>query len=441
MILNPFSEEAKTNLNFTLDTIDECMVEDAIQLFFSVVKKEERNIKDDIKSFHILCMALSKSPVSLESREFVKEYAKLSRKELNLKIIQKQDISEIKGIINYEPTRIPRRQDFQTMENREWSYNDIKIPYKDLLSLNLLGNEQKNIYLIPWTQLEGMDFTQFYIINGRAILNESAITHVYEIAYKKRIAQHLRKLKEELPKLKFQDKIISKIKGSVGEVTHIGAEGTELSKGIYPPCINAALKGVGVGGRNFAITMVLTPFLSYARLFPTTKVFSEEFVPELDQKAVEALEREVLPLLYNAAESCEPPFLAEEKMNIIYHLGFGLKTELDLDNYNKSKWYLPPSCEKIKHGCPEICRPDEFCNKRWYSLKKRELLEKPNTQTSGGKIINSLNAMKTKEALGKLTGLEEKELETQIRALLKAGTIGEKRISSPFMYYLLRRRC
>lgn len=440
MILNPFSEQAKKELNFKIEEIGEELTAEAVLLFRNIVKKEEKAPKNPLKAFHVLCMALSTAPMSIESRTFINEFCKASRKELNLRLIQKDDIDEIKNVLPLEEFEVPKSYDFHTKGWGEWNTNGMSIAKKDLMARGLMGTTPKRIFFIPWVKLEGMDLTQFYLVQGKALLSESAMMNVYEWALKKRIAEYMKKVKETMSKEKFQAQIMSEVKGLAGETHHIGSEGAVLSKNIYPPCILNALNGVGAGGRNFAVTVLLTSFLSYARLFPTTKVFSEEFVPEMTQQSVEILAKEVLPLLYDAAERCEPPFLSEEKMNLVYHLGFGMRAELSLENFNSSKWYLPPSCEKVRQGCGQLCTPDSFCMKGWYSLKKRDLLETTKGESSGSKIILALKAIQTKETIQKKTGLEQKELDIQLRALLKAGTIGEKKISSPFMYYLLRRR-
>src|SRR5690606_8041212 len=42
-----------------------------------------------------------------------------------------------------------------------------------------------------------------------------------------------------------------------------------LNPKAFPPCIKAVLTGMKSGGRNDAIILFLTPFISYARLYPS----------------------------------------------------------------------------------------------------------------------------------------------------------------------------
>jgi DNA primase large subunit len=73
---------------------------------------------------------------------------------------------------------------------------------------------------------------------------------------------------------------------------------------------------------------------------------------------------EILPLIYEAASRCSPPLFEDqpmEKMNVHYHLGLGLSSQVKLENSGNSSWYFPPNCEKIRRESPGLCRPDETC--------------------------------------------------------------------------------
>ena len=71
-------------------------------------------------------------------------------------------------------------------------------------------------------------------------------------------------------------------------------------------------------------------------------------------------------MIYDAAESCSPPLFKDqpqEKININSKLGFGLHSELKLDNEGETHWYTPMSCEKIKLHMPHLCTPNIDCTK------------------------------------------------------------------------------
>ncbi|KYC44310.1 MAG: DNA primase large subunit [Candidatus Methanofastidiosum methylothiophilum] len=112
--------------------------------------------------------------------------------------------------------------------------------------------------------------------------------------------------------------------------------------------------------------------------------------------------------------------------------------ELDLSNFNESKWYLPPSCEKVRSSSGTICNSDGFCKEKWYILKEKSDTKGDPTKF-GEKILSYLDKTRTKEEI-----IEEfkdkKEVELQLKAFVRNGKIIEKGITSPFMYYLIKKR-
>lgn len=137
-----------------------------------------------------------------------------------------------------------------------------------------------------------------------------------------------------------------------------------LNRNAFPPCVKLVLDGMKSGGRNDAIILFLTPFVSYARLYPdvfrrNTTVRISEVDPEL-----EAVEKEILPLIYEAAERCVPPLFEDqpqEKVNINAKMGFGMHTQIELQHEGETIWYTPMSCEKVKLHLPSLCKPDKTC--------------------------------------------------------------------------------
>ncbi|MEN6329369.1 MAG: DNA primase [Methanobacteriaceae archaeon] len=139
-----------------------------------------------------------------------------------------------------------------------------------------------------------------------------------------------------------------------------------LNRDAFPPCVKAALDGIKSGGRNDAIVLFITPFVSYARLCPD--IFKQNVTVQISDKdpELQVVHNEVLPLIYEAAERCVPPLFEDqpqEKININAKLGFGMHSTLKLENEGETKWYTPMSCEKIKLHLPHLCRPDEDCKK------------------------------------------------------------------------------
>ena len=138
----------------------------------------------------------------------------------------------------------------------------------------------------------------------------------------------------------------------------------KLIREAFPPCIQKTIEGVSSGGRNDAIVLLLTSFVSYARLYP--RIFAADSsvkVSDIDSD-LSITENEILPLIYEAADNCSPPLFddqPQEKINIISKLGFGMHEEVNLENEGETKWYTPMSCEKIKIHLPHLCQPDKSC--------------------------------------------------------------------------------
>lgn len=156
----------------------------------------------------------------------------------------------------------------------------------------------------------------------------------------------------------------------------------KLIREAFPPCIANTVEGVTSGGRNDAIVLLLTSFVSYARLFPG--IFRNEGVDikisDIDPNLTITL-NEILPLIYEAADNCSPPLFddqPQEKINITSKLGFGMHNDPDLEHEGETTWYTPMSCEKIKMHLPQLCKPDKLCSKignplSYYSRAKWQL--------------------------------------------------------------------
>ena len=148
----------------------------------------------------------------------------------------------------------------------------------------------------------------------------------------------------------------------------------------FPPCIRKALDGIKSGGRNEVIVLFLTPFLSYARLYPS--VFRRNTtlkVSDVDAD-LKITQNEILPMIYDAADRCSPPLFddqPQEKININAKLGFGMNDNLNLQHEGETTWYTPMSCEKVKLNMPNLCKPDKTCKGitnplSYYNRKMRE---------------------------------------------------------------------
>ena len=162
----------------------------------------------------------------------------------------------------------------------------------------------------------------------------------------------------------------------------------KLIREAFPPCISETVSGVSSGGRNDAIVLLLTSFVSYARLYPG--IFGSDGtikVSDID-KNLKITENEILPLIFEAADNCTPPLFEDqpqEKINIISKLGFGMHDAINLENEGETKWYTPMSCDKIKMHLPNLCHPDKDCKKinnplSCYGIKRNRAIREGKTE-------------------------------------------------------------
>lgn len=176
----------------------------------------------------------------------------------------------------------------------------------------------------------------------------------------KDIAESVKNTQQEAQKLRYSNKPIN------SNNPYMVAQPMPYDPEAFPPCIRKCLEGIKSGGRNDAIVLFLTPFMSYARLCPGIFVHGQNRkikVSDMDPN-LEITNNEVIPLIYNAASACRPPLFKDqpqEKININSKLGFGMHDTLERDHEGETLWYTPMSCEKIKLHMPHICIPRPEC--------------------------------------------------------------------------------
>lgn len=149
----------------------------------------------------------------------------------------------------------------------------------------------------------------------------------------------------------------------------------------FPPCIKKALTGTKSGGRNYTINIILTPFLSYARLYPGVyaKHIKNAKITDMDS-TLEITKEEIIPLIYQAAQNCTPPLFKdqpEEKMNINNKMGFG-ENNINFENCGKTPWYTPTNCQNIRQQS-NLCKPCKDCQKignplSYYNRKRKMII-------------------------------------------------------------------
>lgn len=386
--------ERKNNKNFNND--------DYSYLF------NEEITEADVISFHLISQAIATklSPNSREARFFVESQGKIIEER-----IVKLPEQERKEIVN----RILNQLIFQ--ESINWKFLKELVASKKI-SLTDLVLDEGNIIL------DKEDFINRFgnKFKDRApdrmydiIIGDS----IKELILTKMIMQntenYLQKIREMSSKIEVHpaiSELSEKIAQSISELTskYSGFYGVGVSEGsmkigklikeAFPPCIATTVEGVSSGGRNDAIVLLLTSFVSYARLYPA--IFRNEGVDvkisDIDPNLTITL-NEILPLIYEAADNCSPPLFddqPQEKINITSKLGFGMYENPELDHEGETTWYTPMSCEKIKMHLPQLCRPDKLCakigNPLSYYSRAKWLMEKEGKSANNGNSNSNDNS-------------------------------------------------
>lgn len=191
------------------------------------------------------------------------------------------------------------------------------------------------------------------------------------------LADNIREVQQEAQEMKY---------ASSGGSNYIDDKPVSYELEAFPPCVRKCMQGIKSGGRNDAIVLFLTPFISYSRLCPA--IFSKQEqnmkISDVDP-SLEITHNEIIPMIYEAAQACSPPLFKDqpqEKVNINSKLGFGMHSELKLDHEGETQWYTPMSCEKIKLHMPNLCTPNVDCKKignpiTFYN-RKRRLMKRDN---------------------------------------------------------------
>ena len=396
--LNKLFDEDETLVNEVIHTTNQKISDDSLipksykdlamkRIQWAIEKKHDKDYtpsefeylfndnlyKQDVVTFHILCQAIAMqfNVTSRETRLFVEYQGKIiedrlakippsSRNEIIDEILK--DI-KTDGVISWKNLK-------EMIASKKLSLNDLLINHGNIIleedefleeySDNFNDRNPDRMYNI----LVGNNIKE--LILSRLIMQktEEYIGRIKEMSSRIELHPAISELGEELKE--FIPEEISKYNtfyagsGGIYGTTKAG----KLVRKAFPPCIRNTIEGVSSGGRNDAIVLLLTSFASYARLYP--RIFaSDESVKVSDMDPdLSITENEILPLIYEAADNASPPLFddqPQEKINIISKLGFGMHSEIDINNEGETKWYTPMSCEKIKIHLPQLCRPDGSC--------------------------------------------------------------------------------
>jgi DNA primase large subunit len=325
---------------------------------------------------------------------------------------------------------------------------NIDIPREDVF--RLIPPHDRLRYLVTWSCLSDYDLTQYYITQGWAPLTKEQLITVYTLLLGKTLREYIDQKREEhtsqqmkLPPL--FGNVLKLLSSRVPAVSVQAVGATDLDESAFPPCVREALQGASSGLRNYAITVLLTSFLSYARVYPSPTAFDPEKKPELSAEQVDILLEEVVPLIIEAGNRCDPPLFTDqpiERLNVYYHLGFGLNDSPRHTDFGSSTWYLPPSCKKIKQNAPSLCKPDTLCSEGTYAVADREKLETLIDMNAGDplKVLLAVKRSRNPQKIVEISGVNEGEVRRILRNLEREGIIFQIRVKNPLVYYVRKIR-
>lgn len=357
----------------------------------------------DVVAFYLLCQAIAigYGPDSNEAKQFIESERELIS--LRLEKIQLESFE-----VQSEFLRTTLNQLVDT-NNLKWT--DIKevleLGELDLDNL-LLSNGKVIIEYEDFIEefghlIEYRDPQMMYQVTGGIKLKTILLTSLVILKtkeYIETVALKAKKMVEPNQLLLSLSEDIGLLEDRVQELRFSSKGGaanykndtqpTQFNMDAFPPCVRKCMKGIKSGGRNDAIVLFLTPFIAYARLCPGIFSLNEQIKVSTVDPSLDITLNEVIPLIYEAAANCRPPLFKDqpqEKININSKLGFGMHTELKLDNEGQTHWYTPMSCEKIKLHMSSLCVPNKDCKKignplTYYNRKRRLLAREGNQKTS-----------------------------------------------------------
>lgn len=392
-VLNPFADEAKKIVEKSppVDAMPQEIVERATnRVKWSskemVVGPGIENVRAEVLSFYLMCQGIASVsyPYSRETRLIsdtirntiryrMYDLFKRGQEELCMKAVR----SSIKLVelesgdgTKLDGVEIPR-EDSHKLRDLELEKDEIDIVDDRVLPQYLPKYAVRWVDLAPLLRHRRIELTKLYLVKGWAVLTLRDLWDFYANFVSAKTEDYIQSVYERILESGSSSEALARVGERVSSLLPKQPEfegfarvtSRKLSPDCFPPCVSHALNGVGAGLRNYAIVMMLTPFLSYARVAPSGRVATRiaDFV-----KDISVLHDEIVPPIFEAAERCNPPLFKDqpgEKSSIFYHMGFGMTTEPRLGDSGKSKWYRMPNCKKIQMSASPLCNPDEFCRK------------------------------------------------------------------------------
>lgn len=393
-VLNPFSEEGKEIVEESppFDSLPERIIEKSVEKVDETsgsdvrVDFDEEEVRDEVLSFYLMCQAIASVsyPYSNEVRAVVEATRKRIRyrlydlfrrghEDLCLEVIGRsfryRELEREDGNAKLDQNEIPQ-EDLAKLRDMELEKDGIDTVDEEILAQYFPKYAIRWTDLIPLIEHRQIDLTDQYIVNGWALITPKKLWSFFANYIEGEVEDYIDELYDKFskdgPPSDVLEEVGERISENLPEDTKITeaaeSKGGKLRQECFPPCVKKTLQGVGEGNRNYAVIVLLTSFLSYARISPSGKSVNRvaDFVDDIS-----VIEDEVVPLILEASENCRPPLFKDQpqdKANVYYHMGFGMTTQPRLRDSGKSKWYRPPNCRKIKTESPALCNPDELCS-------------------------------------------------------------------------------
>lgn len=391
--LDPFSREGKELVKASplLDQMPQEIANRAIERVRwksgqeMVVNFNADDVRSDVLSFYLACQGIAavSYPYSRETRllsDATKETIKYRMYDLFRRGHENFCLDTVQRSFKFlqlehgdgaklDKIEIPR-EDYFKLRDRRLAEDGVEIVDDRVLAQYIPKYALRWADLAPLLRHRRVELTKLYIINGWAVITPRELWDFFANFVSVKAEEYVASVYERFSDVGVPSKVLVNVGERIASLLPPEVELRErfarvprgkLRPEFFPPCIKKALAGVGAGLRNYAITVLLTSFLSYARVSPSGKMVSRmaDFIED-----VSVVRDEIAPLVSEAAERCNPPFFRDqpqEKANIYYHLGFGMTTEPRLEDSGKSKWYRTPNCRKIQIATPPLCSPDELC--------------------------------------------------------------------------------
>lgn len=394
-VLDPFADEAKKIVEASppIDNMPREIVERAISRVRWVdkdmlVEHDLESIRAEVLSFYLMCQGVASVsyPYSREVRLvsdatrnavryrmydlFRRGHGELcmSAVQRSIKIVELGDVdgARLGGV------EIPR-DDLYKLRDQELEADGVETVDDRALPQYLPRYAARWVELAPLLRRRRLELTKLYLVNGWAVLTLRDLWDFYANFIGVKAEDYVQSVYERMMESGARpQKVFAEVGERISSLLPKEIEFRErfarvpprkLNPEYFPPCIKLTLNGVGAGLRNYAIIMMLTPFLSYTRVAPSGRVATRmaDFIDDIS-----IVRDEIAPLIFEAAERCNPPLFQDqpqEKTSIFYHMGLGMTTEPTLGDSGKSKWYLMPNCAKIQREAPSLCNPDELCRK------------------------------------------------------------------------------